>query len=498
MSEHLISFEDAASDPLACAAYIAEAIRSGDGRASAMEAVVPHYLHRGDVDLAAELANTVDDPYTRDRLLIKVAEKCAEIDDVDYAVQLAESVDDRGLRLQALESIGLRCASRSEFDRARVLAAELDHPEFVLANIAAYLNAAGDEAASETTLSEIDFPSARVAAFQEIAAAATAKSDAERAVAFTERALESAGEIEHEEEKIRVLCEIGISFVELKRNDRAVETFAAARGVAEALDNIHRDPLLALVANGFLQASSSEFADRTLDLITDKASLASGLLGFARDSARRGENDEGIETLEEAYAILRSQKERETRDAKAKINLHAQIAGQFAGFGKGERGIEIAHEIADDGGQVSALSQIARASVLRGEPDAARMAIRAIHDDDNRVFALLGMSDAFNEIGEADCAIAALNEASELAETVPQLSSRAEAYSEIGARFGGGGDEASAGRVIETSLDTILMIRDESNRAAALAGVSAVLDAKNLNLSDRGKEILVKIVSAAG
>src|SRR6476661_7063108 len=114
MSEHLIPFEDAASDPLACAAYIAEAIRSGDGRASAMEAVVPHFVRRGDVDLAAELANTVDDPYTRDRLLIKVAEKCAEIDDVNYAVQLADAVDDRGLRLQALESIGLRCASRSE------------------------------------------------------------------------------------------------------------------------------------------------------------------------------------------------------------------------------------------------------------------------------------------------------------------------------------------------------------------------------------------------
>ena len=40
-------------------------------------AVVPRYLANGDVDLAAELANTVDDPFTRDRLLIHVAEKCA-------------------------------------------------------------------------------------------------------------------------------------------------------------------------------------------------------------------------------------------------------------------------------------------------------------------------------------------------------------------------------------------------------------------------------------
>ncbi len=76
MAEHLISTGEASTDLLACAAFIAEDIKNHDVHASAMMTIVPLYLERGDVDLAAELANTIDDPFTRDKLLSAVAEKC--------------------------------------------------------------------------------------------------------------------------------------------------------------------------------------------------------------------------------------------------------------------------------------------------------------------------------------------------------------------------------------------------------------------------------------
>ena len=83
MSERLISREQAGNDVLACAAFLAENIKSSDGRAEAMRVIVPRYLAAGNVDLAAALSDTVEDPFSRDRLLIAVAEKCAEMDDVD-------------------------------------------------------------------------------------------------------------------------------------------------------------------------------------------------------------------------------------------------------------------------------------------------------------------------------------------------------------------------------------------------------------------------------
>jgi len=97
MSQHFISRADAESNFLDAAAYLAESIPAGESHGSAIATVVPQYLEKGKVDLAAELANTVDDPFTRDRLLIAVAGKCAEIDDDEYGLQLVEAIEDPGL-----------------------------------------------------------------------------------------------------------------------------------------------------------------------------------------------------------------------------------------------------------------------------------------------------------------------------------------------------------------------------------------------------------------
>ena len=79
MAESLIAAEDARRDLLACAGFVAEGIKSSDGHSDAMKAIVPLYLERDEVDMAAEIANTVDDPFARDRLLTMVAEKCADM-----------------------------------------------------------------------------------------------------------------------------------------------------------------------------------------------------------------------------------------------------------------------------------------------------------------------------------------------------------------------------------------------------------------------------------
>ena len=61
---------------------------------------MPRYLEKHNVDLAAELSNTVDDPFVRDRLLTTVAETCASIDDDEYALQLVDAIEDPGVQMQ--------------------------------------------------------------------------------------------------------------------------------------------------------------------------------------------------------------------------------------------------------------------------------------------------------------------------------------------------------------------------------------------------------------
>ena len=133
MAEHLISFEEARNNLLSCATFLAEDIGSADGHSEAMKAIVPQYIENGNVDLAAELSDTVSDPFIRDRLLMLVAEKCAAIDDDEYAFQLADAIEEFGIQEAARERIILQKSLKGDFDAALQIAEGLTHKSDALA-----------------------------------------------------------------------------------------------------------------------------------------------------------------------------------------------------------------------------------------------------------------------------------------------------------------------------------------------------------------------------
>ncbi len=498
MNEHFISRQDAESDLLSAAAYLAERITSVDGHAEAMTAVVPLFLQKANVDLAAELSNTVDDPFTRDRLLILVAEKCAEMADDEYAMQLADAVEDHGLQGQGFERIALRQSARGDFDLAHEMSNRLDHSDGVLAGIAVNQAAKGLESEANKTIEEISFPGAAVTALHEIALDSLHRGETENAVEYLERSLGKAQDIEQAEEKARAYCDIGNGFIETGRKDKAIETFDKAKSTAETIDSMHRDGFLALAALGFLHAGSVDLADRTLDLVVDKTQMASCLLGYSREFWGRDERDEAIESLEEALAILESQHERETRDSRGRFKLFTQIAAQFAGFEKAERAIEIAEKIKDETERISALSQVAAILTIRKEDEQARHAFRAIDGDGDRVFALIGMSDAKMRNDDREGALAFLTEAAELAESVPQFTFRAAGYSEIGRRLKSLGETSSAGEAFRNSLDTITQIRDSSSQATSLAALAQITNETDFAVDESFGPVLQTLAARAG
>ncbi len=494
MSEHFISREDARGDLLSCAAYLAEEIGGSDDRAEAIAAVIPHYLAKGEVDLAAELSNSVDDPFVRDRLLIAVAAKCAELDDDEYALQLAEAIEEYGLQSQAREAIALTKAEKGDLAGARAVADSVIHPDHALGGIAVKQAERGDEAAALETISEIDYPGSAAIALLAITSMKVEKGENEKAVEYLETACSLALEIEHDEEKIRTLIDIGNLYFDAKRGDRAIETLDRAREFAEELDNVHRDNLLAAAAHGFIRAGSVELADRTLDAVTDKTQIATALLGFAREYWRRDEHDDAFEALDEAYEVLRSQRETETRDSKLRYGLFGSIAAQFAGFERGERAVEIAEGIEDADQAKAALSQIAQIMTSQGNGELARQALNSIEDETARTFALIGMSDAAAREGSKDESLSLLREAVDGGDTVSQSSSRAMAFSEIASRLIDLGEADEARKLASANLENIAEIKSESAKVVALASLSSVFAGAGIAVSEEQSEILRSIL----
>ncbi len=497
MNEHLIPIEEAQENLLSCATFLAESIRSSDGRGTAMKEIVPHYLEKGEVDMAAQLADMVDDPFVRDRLLSDVADKCAEIDDDEYALQLIESIDDLSLQAEAKERIAIRKAYIGEFDKAFEITALLDHPSHALGIIAYRQVVKGFETEARQTLSRIEYPAAKVNALQFIAEHYEKENKPEQANAALDEAVIAAEETDLSEEKARILQYVAEHFRANGRTDKAIEIFDKVKMIAEKLEGVHRDNILAGVSIGQMRAGSIELADRTLDLVGDPTRTAASLVGFSRVFWEKDEREDALETLEEAYALVKSQRERHIRDSRTHYATFGSIAVQFAKCEKQERAIEIAQENISETEQTSALAQIAQISTEQNKDEFARQAIAAIPDDANRILALISVSDAKKYLGDEQKAIVVLDEAATLCETIPQLPARSSAYNELAARFHEYEKTERARELLHENLETIASIRDESTRAVTLAQLARVYEQANLTVSDTNKEVLKTLVRRA-
>ena len=497
MADLFISRQTAEQDLLSAAAFVAERIRSADGHAEAMNTVIPQYLGKGNVDLAAELANAVDDPYSRDRLLMQIAEKCAELDDAEYALQLADAIEDNGMQAQCRERVAIVVANKGDIAKAASIAEDLQHPEFVFAAIAVAQAADGREAEANETISGIDFATASVSAWLHITSANIEKKELEKAADSLSKAADAANEIEHNEERIRALLDIGNLFIEVKRSDKAVEVFDEARADAEVLENIHRDFFLGNCALGFLHAGSDELADGTLDLVTDKTQMASALLGFARDHWKKDEKDDALDALDEAYQILKSQKDIETRDSRGANALMTSIAAQFAGFGKTERAIDIAHENFDPAEVTSGLTQIAQILAMQKEDELARSTINQIVEDADRVFASIRLADTKSAADEKEAAIALLDESLQMVDTVPQMVSRANILIGLATRFNEAGDKEKALQAARACLAVIAELRDEAAQATALAELASLYSEAGFEIGEPERQVVGRLLAKA-
>lgn len=494
MAENFISMEEAENNLLSCAAFLAEDVKSAEGYAEAMKAIVPRYIERGDVDLAAGLADTVDDPFVRDRLLMLVAEKCAALDDDDYAFQLAEAIEEFGMQEAAREAIAVEKAAKADFERAEEIAGELSHNSNAYAQIAAHYASQNYDANAELAIEKIDFPVAKANALQNIALINFNNDNEEKAAELLEKSATAAEEIEHPEEKIRALYEIGSHFSEIKRNDKAIPLLDKAKANAENLDNVHRDTFLGNIALGFLKAGSLELADRTLDLVNDKTQMANALAAFSQEFWAKDEKAEAVEALEESYSILKSQTDKETRDSRARYKLLATIAVLFAKYEKPERAFETAQENIDETEQTSAYSQIAQVFSAQEKDDLTRQALNAIADESQKFYALVAISDAENKSDKKEKALEFLTEAETLADGIEQYALRSAAYNELISRFQNLERKEKAREILTTNLETVKLIRDRSSLASSLANLSDFYTENEISLNENEIEILKNFV----
>lgn len=485
--------EITAEELLSLAAELAGHISGNDAHSAAISAIVSEYLNLGNVDRAAELADTIEDPFARDRLLVATAEKCAEIDDDEYALQLADAIEEESLRQQALTLIGRQKVAKGQIEKARSVITQMLHPDAVLAALVVRESRDGNFDAARSIAGEIDDIAAAVYALIEGSEQLTNARNIDSAVSLLEFAVEISKQIEHPEEKVRVMIDVANALVSAGRSDLAIERFEDARLAASEIDSIHRDSLLAAVAVGFMRAGSETLAEHTLDLVVDKTQLAGALKVMADEYRRSNRESDAVEALSEAFEILRSERDDERRDTRASNATFAAIALGFAENGNLERAIEVADSIGDEQVKTSALIEIAKVRAEAGEYEDVTQIIKLLSDETDRLFALIDASDVIAK-NDPETAIGYLREAATLVDAPERIAVRLNANLGIARRFAGFGLKDEAGDLLSDTITLLGDVRDVSIRASVLAQLSGLIGKDFFSPSVSDREGIEKIV----
>ncbi len=490
MSEHQLSVDEAGKDLADCAAYVIEGITNSEAKNTATGILVDHYLSKDDVDSAAIAADSLEDPFFRDRLLIRVVGKCIDLNDDEYAFQLADAVEEDGLKSSALETAALRLSARGDYEKAIEKASILPHASETLSGIAVTMAASGAFDEAWEAVAGIDYFKSRVAARTEIAGIIIDSEEPKRALEWLEKAGVEAPEIEFIEDRIRALNEIAHRYFDAGEAATGAGFFQKAVEVANTLDNVHRDGFLVNSAIGLLKCGEVDAADETLDFVTDKTQLASCLYGFSKVFDSNDEKEEAIEAIEESYAMLKSMTEYEVRSTSAKLDMLAAVAIQFQRLGLTQRAVEIAHENIDDMQTNNALTSIAQLLVMDGKADEAAEVAKGIEPESERVAANIAFSDAANTVENKELAVSYLLEAAGLLPEVEQLIARAEIADQISMRLDAFGENEKAREIARGNLALVSEIREQSGQAIALFRLDSVYKKLGLGITADDMDIL--------
>ncbi|HZH34358.1 MAG TPA: hypothetical protein VEX64_05920, partial [Pyrinomonadaceae bacterium] len=459
MANFLIEPDTAESNVFMCAAFVADSVGSAGGHANAASDIALRLAARGELDLAAQLADQIEDPHTRDVALTEIAARCADFDDDEYGLQLAEAIEEYGFQQQAISQLAVRQAERGRLEQSLETANSLDDPSTTLAEIAIRFARQGDVAQAQQIFEQIDFPTVRVQVLNEFAAIKIKNN--EPADDLLSDSLAEAENIEYAEERSQLLLEIVSRLLDTKQTERALEVLEKTRQLVNSFEPRFRDQVLTQISSLYAHSGNFEQAEKVLEPIVDLQQTATGHVAIALEHQAQGDTEQAVSSLEEAYATLKSQPEREIRDSKARFNLFATIAVRLAQFGRFERAIEIAVENPVEESRNAALVQIAAICAANQKEELARQAANAIEVLAARQNALIGISDGEIKNGEAEKSLQTLEEAHSLTEEVGQFSLRSEALNQIAVRFVERGEREKAGAVLHENLRVIQTILDD-------------------------------------
>ncbi len=488
MSEPLVTTEQAENDLLACAVLVAETIETQEGYTEAMSVLALRYAAKGEVEQAATIADTIDDPFTRDKTYLEIAVRAYSNGNRDLAFDLIESMNDYSFKALAEGQIAVIAADNGEFEEALEIANKMDDSSATLADIALRIFDSGDVTTAKELIAKIEFASSRAFAYNEISSRHLKAERKEESVNALMVSLSSVEKIEFEEEKAVAFIETANRFVEVEKIDKAKGLLEKAKTISIGMDDgDSRDSILVTLSLTHARLQEFDTAGEFLDEIADPMQAVSCLVGIAKEHKQAGDKESCLSFLDEAYEIATGADLFLARSVYRRNALLATIAFRYAECDEFEKAVTAIKAVDADLERRGALSGLTVFYIQNNQEENAAKTVDEIDDDYSRALCLTRMSETDG---------VHLEEAEKLAQTIQHKYQKTIALAEIAERYNLKEEKETADKLLTEAVELIPHINDKYEKVLALSHLSVKYDRAEKDLDDSAKKVLREIVVA--
>ena len=484
-------------DLLASALAVAETVE-GEEHSELLEAIATEYCRRGDLSTAEELAETIQDPYLRDRTIGTLAALSFDVQEPESANQLLDSIEDPSLVAIAIEQTAISLAQRGEFEEAIRLTDELVDPADALSNIAVlYAQSGAFEAAIEVA-KMIEPAHSRTTTFGQIALESVDKGRAEEASELLGEATSAAAEIEFPEDQVYSLAGLASIYEKLGDRESSLDRLMQAHELCGDIESsagvgitatAGRDQALSQVVGGLAAVNDYSQADSVLEEIEDPFQFSLASMQLAEAYHKDGKQQPAKELLDQAVEIAREPELTGERGIAVREQVLSMLAYRYALCGYFDESLKLAESITGTDQKTSLLVDIGRQLVVAGR-DASRAA-EFLTDLSKTSTFWMAVSDAYWDANLPEEAARAITKAQASADSIEYAYEKSLALKEIARRLSSREQSERAGIAFGKARMAIETIEVSYKKALALLELAQIQKSVSLqpNQTDRSAVI---------
>ncbi len=474
MNDGFTDDDDAEITFLGCAALIAQAIDTLEGRSELLSLISFKHAESGQFDAALDLVETINDSYLKDQALAVIAAKCIQAGEADYADKVADMIEDDAAYAVATEQMAVAYAESGALEKALEAAQSLADSDPTLSRIALVCVASGLLEQALELAQSIESADLKAPVLVELAAKALADGRKDEARELLLEATAATEEIEFFfEQRISTLVTIAILHKKGGGEEQALEVLSRAHHlVNESEDKPARDAGLAQIAGAFAELQHYDRADQTIEEIEDPLYFARATISVALEYHKAGDSTKALSLLTQAIEIVRDEDVYGEQTLLRRENLLDDLADGCATAGHYEEALQAIGLMKLEESQDRSLGKIAILAVTSGNHDRRVQVVELIKDSYARVVCEVQVVDAFIAAEQMELADHALVQVPAAIAAIERAYQKSWALMGTAPRFARRGQSTKAAEILFEALTTLALIDGNYLQAHALINLA--------------------------